>query len=185
MGLTEARKYITALRKKQKDPLQWPDYLTGLPDRHAIIQKARKKGIRTIAYIRIENINPYLAKYGTARHVEVIEWAAALLQTTAEKYKMFVGTLSKHDFVVIGAKKNLDAFLEESTTLFEKKALSFYNNTDQKKGSIMRFMNECKEIHLGLMKLIYCTSKGIKDLRREEMILHLEKCCDEMQQPPV
>ena len=108
---TEPRKYITALRKKQKDPLQWPDYITGLPDRNAIIQKARKKGIRTIAYIRIENISPYLAKYGTARHVEIIEWAAALLQTTAEEYKMFVGTLSKHDFVVIGAEKNLDALL--------------------------------------------------------------------------
>ncbi|MFC1769643.1 hypothetical protein ACFLZI_01145 [Nitrospirota bacterium] len=185
MGLTEARKYITALHKKQKDPLEWPDYITGLPDRNAIIQMARKKGIRTIAYIRIENINPYLAKYGTASHVEIIEWAAALLQTTAEKYNMFVGTLSKHDFVVIGAQKNLDAFLEESTTLFEKKARSFYNKKDLQKGSIMHFMNEGKEIRLGLMKLIYCTSKGIKNLKREEMILHLEKRCNEMQQPPL
>jgi GGDEF domain-containing protein len=182
MGITEARKYITALHKKQKDPLQWPDFLTGLPDRNAIIHRARKKGIRTIAYIRIENINPYLAKYGTTRHVEIIEWASAILRTTAEKYNMFVGTLSKHDFVVIGANKNLNGFLEEAALIFEKKAQGFYNKEDLKTGSIMRFMNEDKEIHLGFMKFIYCTSKGIKNLKREEMILHLEKLCDKKQQ---
>jgi hypothetical protein len=39
MGLTEAKKYIQHLHKKQDNPYLWPDYLTGLPDKSAIIKK--------------------------------------------------------------------------------------------------------------------------------------------------
>ncbi len=41
MGLAEAKKYIQELHKKQSDPFLWPDYLTGLPDKAAIIKKNR------------------------------------------------------------------------------------------------------------------------------------------------
>jgi hypothetical protein len=39
MGLVEARKYIQDLHKRQSNPYLWPDYLTGLPDKAAIIKK--------------------------------------------------------------------------------------------------------------------------------------------------
>ena len=45
MGFKEAKKYISELHKKQDDPYLWPDYLTGLPDKNAIVQK-NKRGLR-------------------------------------------------------------------------------------------------------------------------------------------
>jgi hypothetical protein len=62
VGVAEARRYIEELHKKQENPYLWPDFLTGLPDKAAIINKLEdvfpKLGGLSIAYVRIINIHP-------------------------------------------------------------------------------------------------------------------------------
>jgi hypothetical protein len=111
MVTSEAKKYIQDLHKKQKNPFLWPDYLTGLPDKAAIIkimdEVFPKLGEYSIAYVRIANIQPYLIKYGPDRHAEIIQWAAAILKTSSDKRpNSFVGTLSLMILSSVSYKKN-------------------------------------------------------------------------------
>src|SRR5574340_253924 len=126
MGLTEAKKYIQDLHKKQSNPFLWPDYLTGLPDKAAIIKKvdevSPKLGDYSLVYVRIANIHPYLLKYGPEKHAEIIQWAAAILKTTAEKCpQSFVGTLNTHDFIATCRTKNMVKLFDEAREMFRKK----------------------------------------------------------------
>ena len=70
MGLTVAKDYIKELHKRQENPYLWPDYLTGLPDKAAIIHRLAevypRLGRYAIAYVRVANVHPYLLKYGAA-----------------------------------------------------------------------------------------------------------------------
>ncbi|MDA8431488.1 MAG: hypothetical protein M0Z60_00830, partial [Nitrospiraceae bacterium] len=118
MGITEAKHYIQELHKRQENPYLWPDFLTGLPDKGAIIRNLDtvypNLGRYSIAYVRIGNIHPYLVKYGPDRHADIIQWAAAILKTTCDKCsKCFVGTMSTHDFVITCQTKGMAGHLKE------------------------------------------------------------------------
>ncbi len=181
MGMNEAKKYIIELHKRQDDPFLWPDYLTGLPDSHAIIIKTKeaysKLGSYAISYIRIANINSYLIKYGTDRHAEIIQWAAALLKTTADKLNGFVGVTGSHDFVAICRKNDMKALLEESNRLFEKKVQTFYQRTDLDRKTVISFRRGWHEVNVGFMKLVASTVSEKTDIPRGGLIPHLEQIC--------
>jgi len=146
MGIAEAKKYIADLRRKQGDPAQWPDFLTGLPDKTVIVRKVNEVCSRldryAITYLRIGNIEPYLLKYGSERHMEIIQWAAAILKTTVDKYNGFLGAYDTHDFVTICRKKDVKAFLGEASDTFDKKIKSFYSEDDLKKKAVLSFKKD-------------------------------------------
>lgn len=182
MGIREAQKYISDLKKRQSNPLLWPDYLTGLPDKHAVIMKTNevysKLGKYAVTFIRIANINSYLIKYGSGRHAEIIQWTAAILKTCADKHDCFVGYFGNHDFVAVCKKSAMEAFLADANKLFDKKSSAFYRKADLNKKSVLSFMSNGKHITLGLMKLVCSTIDGKTDIPRGELIPYLESDCN-------
>lgn len=186
MELNAAKKYIRDLQKKQKDPFGWPDYLTGLPGKSAILKKLDmiypKLGIYGVSYVRIANIYPYLIKYGYEKHAELISWAAAILQSCAQKYKeSFVGTMSTHDFVVIGKTREIEKLIQDATVLFKKKARTYYSPADRKNGIILSFRLDNKRICVGLMELISCGIKSRTTLSKPRLIPHLAESCSQLE----
>jgi GGDEF domain-containing protein len=156
MGLREAGKYIATLHEKQADPLNWPDFLTGLPDHAAVVRKVDdvydKLDTHCVVYFRIENIEPYLAKYGTEKHVEIIEWAAAILKSTMDKYNGFLGTVGVHEFLIICKAACCEDFISSVQVAFSKKIKDYYSDEDIKKGEVMSFKtNGGKKVSLGIM----------------------------------
>ena len=175
MGISEAQKYIERLHKRQSNPMLWPDFLTGLPDKNAIIKKvfdSYPKGRSCVIYFRISNIQPYLIKYGPDRHAEIIQWAAAILKTTSDKYKAFVGVFGSHDFIVVSQKKDSERLIGEAVRLFEKKAETFYSPEDRRLGRLITFSEEGKDISVGLMTLISAKLCG-EPIPKEQVIHHL------------
>lgn len=183
MGLTEAKKYIEELHKKQDDPYLWPDFLTGLPDRKAIIRKLDeffpRLGKYSIAYIRISNIQPYLIKYGPDRHAEIIQWAAAILKTTCEKCpRCFVGALSTHDFVVMCKTDDLVRQVKEAGELFKKKIRTFYSADDLKKKTTLSFRRGGEDVHIGLLKLTAVVAQDKMKLEKSLLLQHMGRICE-------
>ncbi|GAB4387363.1 MAG: hypothetical protein Kow0025_00490 [Thermodesulfovibrionales bacterium] len=187
MGLREAKRYITELRKKQGNPFLWPDFLTGLPDKAAVIEKTTeiypKLGKYSISYLRIANIDPYLIKYGSDRHAEIIQWAAALLKTTAEKYDCFVGAYDTHDFVSICEKSKARDFLRESSQLFDRKIKTFYSREDLGRESFMSFAREGKKVDIGFMRLVGYTVDEPTGISKDRLLPYMCKLCKEQELP--
>jgi len=187
MGLTEAKKYIQDLRKKQSNPFLWPDYLTGLPDKSAIIKKMdeffSKLGEYSVVYLRIDNIQPYLLKYGPAKHAEIIQWAAAILKTSSDKCpNSFVGTLNTHDFIAICETKNMGTIIEEAREIFRKKASTYYSQKDLAKGVTLSFdRNDGKKVNLGLMKFIAVVAGRKLRVKRRRLILDMARICEALE----
>ena len=187
MGLIEAKKYIQDLRKKQSDPFLWPDYLTGLPDKSAIIKKIEeifsKLGEYSVVYLRIDNIQPYLIKYGPAKHAEIIQWAAAVLKTSSDKFpNSFVGRLNTHDFIAICETKNVVTFIEAAREIFRKKASTYYSQKDLAKGVTLSFdRNDGKKVNLGLMKFIAVVADRKLRVKRSRLILDMARICDALE----
>ncbi|RMG68894.1 MAG: hypothetical protein D6710_09570 [Nitrospirae bacterium] len=185
MGLKEAKRYIQELHKKQDNPFLWPNYLTGLPDRQAVLKKLDsvypKIGSYGIAFVRIGNIHPYLLKYGYNRHSELIQWAAAILKTSCKGVRgSFVGTVGTHDFLLIAPAKRLDSLLSASDRLFRKKAMQFYNETDRSRGYIFSFKDDSgSNVKVGLMKLISYVIKEKPEVEKLNLIPYLERLCRE------
>jgi hypothetical protein len=181
MGLNEAKKYITELRKKQDDPYLWPDFLTGLPDKNAIIKKVSevydRLGEYCISCIRIANIQPYLIKYGPDRHAEIIHWAAGILKTTADRYKAFVGACCTHDFIAVCDSKNVERFINDTARLFDKKALTFYSEEDLRKGRVLSFSRDGKRVDVGFMKLIATSMSKKPAIPKEQIIPYIGNLC--------
>jgi GGDEF domain-containing protein len=183
MGLRDAKKYIESLRKKQDNPFLWPDYLTGLPDRAAVLRKLDsifpKIGRYALAYIRIANIHPYLLKYGSDHHAEIIQWAAAILKTNAAEIKGgFVGTVGTHDFFVISKTEDLLRLYKRSNNLFKKKMLSLYSSKDKKHGYVLRFERFTgDEVNIGFMKLVSSCLSSPPDIERINVIPYLAAIC--------
>lgn len=179
MGVKEAARYISGLQKRQRNPYVWPDFLTGLPERPAILEKldgfhSRPKG-KSVSFIRIANIHPYLIKYGPKRHTEIIKWAAAILKTTADKHGgVFVGTFGVHDFMAFGGKDSIEGFLRESSLLFKRKAKTFYCEEDRRKCSVLSFMKEGRRVEVGLMELLGVTLSSMAGMKKEDIIPRLE-----------
>ena len=190
MGLPEVNKYIKELRRKQSDPGNWPDYLTGLPGKSAILHELDKiypkLGRNSVAYVRIANIYPYLIKYGYSHHADLIEWSAAILKTTAEGLDegSFVGTIGTHDYIVISKQSEMDGILEKSQELFEKKARACYSPEDRKKGVILSFEAGGKTMRVGLMKLIYAATDKKINLPRIDILPYLSGLCSRLEQTP-
>jgi hypothetical protein len=184
MGLNEAKKYIQDLHKKQSNPYLWPDYLTGLPDKAAIIKKmdeiAPKLGEYSVAYVRIANIHPYLLKYGPEKHAEIIQWAAAILKTTSEKCSnSFVGTLNTHDFIAMCKTKNMVRLFEETREIFNKKVSNYYSKNDLAKGVALSFeRTDGKAVELGLMKFIAVVADKKLRVKKSQLILNMTRICD-------
>jgi GGDEF domain-containing protein len=187
MGLTAARKYINELRKKQSNPYLWPDYLTGLPDKAAIIKKIEevfpKLGEYSILYIRIANIQPYLLKYGPDRHAEVVQWAAAALKTSSDDCrKGFVGTLNTHDFIGICRSEHAAMMFARARETFRKKAITYYSKDDVEKGIIISFdRNDGKKVRCGLMKLKAVILDKKLRIKKHEIIRNMARICDSVE----
>ena len=184
MGLIEARKYIQDLHKKQSNPYLWPDYLTGLPDKSAIIKKMDevfpRLGEYSIAYIRIANIQPYLLKYGPDQHAEIIQWAAAILKTTYDKCSQgFVGTFNTHDFAGMCKTRSMVGLFEGAQELFRKKVASYYTKSDLAKGITLSFAsNEGKKVDCGLMKFIAVVADKKLRVKRTHLIRNMARVCE-------
>ncbi len=186
--MPEANKYIKELHRKQSDPGNWPDYLTGLPGKSAILQELDKVyprlGRYSVAYVRITNIYPYLIKYGYSHHADLIEWSAAILKTTAEGLDegSFVGTINTHDYIVISKQTAIDEILKRSQELFAKKANACFTPEDRKKGVILSFQADGKTMRVGLMKLIYATTDKKLNLPKIDILPYLAGLCSKMEQ---
>jgi GGDEF domain-containing protein len=186
MGLTEAKKYIQKLHKKQENPYLWPDYLTGLPDKSAIIKKLEdvfpKLGKYSIAYVRIANIHPYLIKYGPDRHADIIQWAAAVLKTTCDKCAgCFVGTLSTHDFILICETKNVIKHIKSANRLFARKVESYYTKEDVNKQITLTFKKNGGTVNIGLMKLASVIVDKKPQFEKSLLIHHMGRVCQELE----
>lgn len=186
MGLAEARKYITELHKKQSDPGSWPDFVTGLPGKAAILRQLGivypKLGREAVVYLRISNIYPYLMKYGYERHADLIEWAAAILKTTSDRVRgAFVGAMDSHDFVVTARRTEIDGILEEARDLFAKKTASLYSPEDRKRKYIIAFRADGDDVHVGLMGLVGARVAEKPPVARLDFLPYLAALCSEIE----
>jgi len=183
MGIAEAKKYIQELHKRQENPYLWPDYLTGLPDKAAIIKNLDsvypKIGKYSIAYIRIANIHPYLIKYGPDKHAEIIQWAAAILKTTCEKCsKCFVGTMSTHDFIIMCETGNMVRHIKEAIRTFQKKVASFYAREDLASKTTLSFNRNGEKVNIGLMTLKAVLADKKLNIKKSHLIQEMGKICE-------
>jgi hypothetical protein len=184
MGLVQAKKYIQDLHKKQSNPYLWPDYLTGLPDKGAIIKKMDEvfptAGEYSISYIRIANIQPYLLKYGPDKHAEIIQWAAAILKTTYDKCpQSFIGAFNTHDFIGICRTKSMTKLFEEAQEMFRKKAAAYYSKDDLLKGITLSFdRNDGEKVNCGLMKLIAVVADKKLRVKKSHLIRNMARMCE-------
>lgn len=187
MGISEAKKYIQDLHLKQNNPYLWPDYLTGLPDKAAIISKLDEVlpeiGKYSVTYIRIGKIESYLMKYGHSMHAEIIQWTAAVLKTTADKFKMsFVGVMSSHDFIVICLKKDSPSLIREAEKLFDKKIASYYKKEDlNNKTTISSGKGKGSKIRIELMRFITVIADRELNINKGVLVRNMGRICDEMQ----
>ena len=187
MSISEAKKYIQELHKKQDNPYLWPDFLTGLPDKVAIIKKLdeviSEPGKYSVAYIRISNVESYLMKYGHNRHAEIIQWAAAVLKTTADKFKKsFVGVMRSHDFIVVGLLKDMPSFVKEAEKIFDKKVTAYYKKEDLYNKTTMSFSNgKGSNIKIGLMRFITVMADRELNINKSILLRNMEKICNEIE----
>lgn len=187
MALSDAKKYIADLRKKQNNPYLWPDYLTGLPDKSAILRKLEeiypKMGKYSIAYVRIANIQSYLIKYGPNRHADIIQWAAAILKTSADSRKNgFVGTLSTHDFMVICDCRDMQKLMAQASALFSKRVADYYTKVDMKKQETLSFKKtDGKAFKIGLMKLVCVIADNKLPVKKSDLVINMARVCDALE----
>lgn len=186
MGMAEANKYIRELRRRQDDPYLWPDFLTGLPGKNAIIRKLESvysdAGRYSVAYVRIANIHPYLIKYGPDKHADIIQWAAACLKTSCETCeKCLAGTLTTHDFIVICENKDMIPHLRDAAALFEKKARTFYSKEDREKKTVMSFDRDGRKVNIGLMRLVSVISDKITGTDKSALIHDMGRICEKIE----
>jgi GGDEF domain-containing protein len=187
MGLAEAKKYIRELHRRQHDPFLWPDFLTGLPDKAAILKKLEevfpKIGKYSVAYVRISNIQSYLIKYGPDKHADIIQWAAAILKTTSDRCSSsFVGTLSTHDFIVICDTGKLPLLLKTTSTLFGKRISSYYTKDDLRKKATLSFTKgDGRNLKVGLLRLVSVIADRKLPLKRSDLIPVMGRACDALE----
>ncbi len=184
MRLSDARKYIQQLRRRQNNPFLWPDFLTGLPDKAAILKKLEdvypKLGKISVAYVRIANIHSYVIKYGPNHHADIIQWAAAILKTSADRCNNgFVGTLSTHDFMVICQSREMTKLMDEAARLFEKQMRQYYSQKDLKDRTTLSFARDRGTgIRIGLVKLVYIIADKKLSVEGGDLIRNMAGICD-------
>ena len=184
MGLSDARKYITDLHRKQNNPYLWPDYLTGLPDKRAILRKLEeiypRMGTYSVTYVRIANIQSYLIKYGPNRHADIIQWAAAILKTSADsRSNGFAGTLGIHDFMVICDCRDMQKLMGQASALFSRRIADYYSEVDMKKQETLSFKKgDGKAVRIGLMKLICVVADKKLPIKKSDLVINMARVCD-------
>ncbi|MBI5141478.1 MAG: hypothetical protein HZA20_04695 [Nitrospirae bacterium] len=187
MSLAKAKDYIRELHKRQDNPYLWPDFLTGLPDKAAITHRLNEiygsLGDYSIACVRIARIEPFLLKYGSNHHAEIIQWAAAILKTVSEDHgrQNFVGAMKIHDFVIIARSDQIEPILKESTTLFRKQTRKLYTEEDLSNGYIISFKRQKAEVRIGLMKFVHVLAKGNYGLPQGQFLPTLGDLCGEIE----
>ncbi|MBI5641621.1 MAG: hypothetical protein HZA17_14470 [Nitrospirae bacterium] len=186
MGLTEAKKYLKELHKKQENPFLWPDYLTGLPDKSSILKKFEevysRLGKYSIAYIRIANIHPYIIKYGPDNHADIIQWAAAILKTVCDTCgNCFVGTLSTHDFIMICETGNMEGHIDEARKIFDRRIKAYYTKEDLRNKTTLSFDRNGTQVKIGMMKLISVIVDRRPNVERKDLIHIMGKACELME----
>ncbi|NJD57456.1 MAG: hypothetical protein FIA94_13780 [Nitrospirae bacterium] len=187
MALSEAKRYIQQLHKRQCDPYLWPDFLTGLPDKSAILRKLEdvypKLGKTSVAYVRISNIQSYLIKYGPDHHADIIQWTAAILKTTADRCKSgFAGTLGTHDFMVMCESREIENLMRAASGFFQKQMRNYYSPKDLKSRTTLAFTKDKGEnIKIGLMKLVCVIADKKLPVRRGDLILNMARLCDALE----
>ncbi len=186
MGIAEAKKYIEELHKRQENPYLWPDFLTGLPERSAIIKKLEevfpKLGKYAIAYVRIANVHPYIIKYGPDKHADIIQWAAAVLKTTCESCKgCFVATVSTHDFVLMCETKNMVKHIKEASKTFKKRVESYYTKEDLENKSTLSFKKNGEMVNIGLMRFASVVVDSSPRIEKNLLIRQMGMICDELE----
>ena len=183
MGLREAKDYIKKLHKLQDNPYNWPDYLTGLPDRAAVIKKIddvyEKLDKYSIAYVKISNVHPYLLKYGDSKHAEVIQWAAAILKTTASEFKgAFIGAVGTHEFAVVSKSRDIRTLIKKARNLFIKKTREHYSEADLERNYIFSFTRDGTKVYVGFMDFAYEMLEQPK-VEKYNVIPYLAQLCDD------
>lgn len=183
MSIAEARKYIQELHKRQENPYLWPDFLTGLPDKAAIINKLQevypKLGKYAVVYVRIANIHPYLIKYGPDKHADIIQWAAAILKTSCDRcHGCFVGTVSTHDFVVMCESMNIEKHMKEVQKAFNKQIQSYYTKDDLRKKTTLSFSRNGKLVRVGLVRMVAVIVAGDTAIEQSLLIREMGKACE-------
>lgn len=183
MSITEARKYIQDLHKRQENPYLWPDFLTGLPDKAAILNKLQevypKLGKYGIVYVRIANIHPYLIKYGPDKHADIIQWAAAILKTSCDKCRgCFVGTVSTHDFVVMCEARNIMKHITDVQKAFNKQVQSYYVKEDVKKKTTLSFSRNGELVRVGLIRMVAVVVDRPTPTEQGLLIREMGRACD-------
>jgi GGDEF domain-containing protein len=183
MSIAEARKYIQDLHKRQENPYLWPDFLTGLPDKAAILNKLQevypKLGKSSVVYIRIANIHPYLIKYGPDKHADIIQWAAAILKTSCDRCRgCFVGTVSTHDFVVMCETRNIEKHMKEVQKAFNKQVQSYYVKEDLQKKTTLSFSRNGEIVRVGLIRMVAVVIDKPTAIEQSLLIREMSKACD-------
>lgn len=186
MNMAEAKKYIKDLHKRQENPYLWPDFLTGLPDRAAIISKLQevypKLGKYAVVYVRIANIHPYLIKYGPDRHADIIQWAAAILKTSCDRCRgCFVGTVSTHDFVVMCETRNIEKHMKEVQKAFNKQVRSYYTGEDLRMKTTLSFSRNGEMVRVGLIRMVAVVVAGETQIEQSLLIREMGKACDTLE----
>ncbi len=182
MGLKEAKEYIVKLHKLQDNPYNWPDYLTGLPDRAAVLQKItdvyQKLDKYSISYVKIANIHPFILKYGDSYHAEIIQWSAAILKTTALEFKgAFVGAVGTHEFVVIARSEDMKSLLSKAKKLFARKTKGYYSDSDLARNYIFSFTRDGGKVEVGLMDFEFATLEEPR-VDRHNVVPYLAQICN-------
>jgi GGDEF domain-containing protein len=186
MGISDARRYIRELHRRQEDPYLWPDFLTGLPDKSAIIKNLDtvhpNLGRYAVAYVRIMNIQPYLLKYGPDKHADVIQWAAAVLKTTCDKCsKCFVGTLSTHDFIITCETRDMARRIREAAKIFRRQIETFYSKGDLASRTTLSFQRNGKRVNIGLMALKAVIADDKLRIKKSHLLQEMGKVCDSLE----
>jgi len=183
MSIAEARKYIQDLHKRQENPYLWPDFLTGLPDKAAILNKLQdvypELGKSAVVYVRIANIHPYLIKYGPDKHADIIQWAAAILKTSCDRCQgCFVGTVSTHDFVVMCETRNIEKHMKEVQKAFNKQVQSYYVKEDLRKKTTLSFSRNGEIVSVGLIRMVAVVVDKPTAIEQSMLIREMGKACD-------
>jgi GGDEF domain-containing protein len=183
MSIAEAKKYIHDLHKRQENPYLWPDFLTGLPDKAAILDKLQevypRLGKYAIVYVRIANIHPYLIKYGPDKHADIIQWAAAILKTSCDRCRgCFVGTVSTHDFVIMCETRNIEKHMKEVQKAFNKQVRSYYIKEDLQKKTTLSFFRNGEVVRVGLIRMVAAVVDKPTAIEQSLLIREMGKACD-------
>jgi diguanylate cyclase (GGDEF)-like protein len=146
------------LRRTERDLEANP--LTRLPGNVSIINELQRRinnqALFAVCYIDLDKFKSYNDKYGFEHGDGVIkETARILLNAAGEKGNPddFVGHIGGDDFVIISTPNIVDNLCETIINDFEKKAPSFYNEADKKKGYIISHDRQGKEQKIPLLSV--------------------------------